>query len=240
MVPTFLIGFDVIPQSAEEIDLPAQRIGLLLIVSVCCAVAWYTAVSLSVGFGMPQDARSGAHMATADAATAVWDSPWAGTLLVLGGIGGILTSWNAFIVGASRLMFALSRSGMLPAAFSQLHPRHGTPWLAIVVLGMISALAPLCGRTILLWLINTSSFAVLIAFIFVAIAFLALRRNEPELPRPFRVSFPRFVAYGAIVLCLGLLTAFMPWSDSALAAPEWGALGVWSVMGLVLAWRARD
>ena len=45
MVPGMLVGFDVIPQSAEEIDLKPQKIGLLLIVSVICAVIWYVAIS---------------------------------------------------------------------------------------------------------------------------------------------------------------------------------------------------
>ena len=50
MVPALLVGFDVIPQSAEEINLPARRIGLLLVVSVALAGLWYVAITVAVGF----------------------------------------------------------------------------------------------------------------------------------------------------------------------------------------------
>ena len=68
MVPGMLIGFDVIPQSAEEINLPPKKIGLLLIVSVMCAVLWYVAISASVGLALPSQEVSSSSMATADAA----------------------------------------------------------------------------------------------------------------------------------------------------------------------------
>ena len=235
MVPSMLVGFDVIPQSAEEIDLPPNQIGRLLVFSVACAVAWYVLVSGAVGFAIPTTALADAQMATADAATSLWGGGWAGTLLVLGGIGGILTSWNAFIVGASRVMFALAESGYLPAAFMRIHPKYKTPYVGILTIGALSIVAPFFGRTILVWLINSGSFAVTIAFLFVAISFLVLRRNEPDMPRPFKVSHPNLVGYGAIVLSLGLLSAFFPWSDSALSWPEeWLTIVVWSALGLVL------
>ena len=232
MVPAMLVGFDVIPQSAEEIDLPPNRIGRLLVISVSCAVAWYVLVSTAVGLGIPSTALGTAQMATADAATALWGGGWAGAILVLGGIGGIMTSWNAFIVGASRVVFALSESGFLPAVFARLHPRHRTPYVAILTIGALCLIAPLFGRTILVWLINSGSFAVTVAFVFVAISFLVLRRTEPDMPRPFRVAFPNLVGYGAVIMALGLLSAFLPWSDSALQWPdEWMTIVVWSVLG---------
>lgn len=233
MVPSMLIGFDVIPQSAEEIDLPPNKIGRLLVISVCCAVLWYVAVSVAVGFALPANEIQSAGMATADAATSMWGSPWAGSLLVIGGIGGILTSWNAFVVGASRVMFALAESGHIPAAFARLHPKYRTPYVGILAIGAVSIVAPLFGRTILVWLINSGSFAVTITFLFVAISFLVLRQREPDMPRPFKVSHPNLVGWGAVVLSLGLLSAFLPWSESGLEWPyEWGTILVWAILGL--------
>ena len=235
MVPGMLIGFDVIPQSAEEINLAPKKIGLLLIVSVMCAVIWYVAISASVGLALPSQEVSSSGMATADAAASLWGGSWAGTVLVLGGVGGILTSWNAFIVGASRVVFALSESGHLPPVFSKIHPKYQTPYAAILAIGLLSCVAPLFGRTILVWLINTGSFAVTIAFLCVAISFLVLRKKEPDMERPFKVSHPNLVGYGAICLSLGLLSAFFPWSPSALAWPEeWSTLLIWGLLGSVI------
>ena len=235
MVPALLVGFDVIPQSAEEIDLPPNKIGRLLVISVACAVGWYVLIAFAVGLGLTSEQQASSEMATADAARALWQQPWAGTLLVLGGIGGILTSWNAFIVGGSRVLYALAHSGHVPAVFGKLHPTYKTPWVGIATIGVLSMIAPLFGKTILVWLINSGSFATTIAFLFVAISFLVLRHREPEMPRPFKVSHPRLVGYGAVTLSLGLIAAFLPWSDSALQWPEeWLTIVVWSTLGILL------
>ena len=127
MVPAMMVGFDVLPQSAEEINLPPRRIGWLLVLSLLMAVLWYGAVSFAVSMALDPTALESSSMATADAATSLWNGRWAGTILIIGGVGGILTSWNAFIIGGSRVMFALSESGFLPPAFSRLHPRYKTP-----------------------------------------------------------------------------------------------------------------
>ena len=235
MVPSMLVGFDVIPQSAEEIDLPPNKIGRLLVFSVACAVAWYILIAMAVGFGLTTQALSTAKMATADAATSLWSGSWAGGLLVLGGIGGILTSWNAFIVGASRVLFALAESGHVPKIFAKIHPKHKTPYVGILAIGALTMVAPLFGRTILVWLVNSGSFAVTVAFVFVAISFLVLRKTEPDMPRPFKVSHPNLVGYGGVIMALGLLSAFFPWSASALSWPEeWMTILIWSLLGGVL------
>lgn len=232
MVPAMLVGFDVIPQSAEEIDLPPRRIGVLLVVSVLLAVAWYVAISLSVAAGLDATALADSEMATADAASALWGTSWAGSLLVVGGIGGILTSWNAFIIGGSRVMFALGESGMLPRAFARIHPRYHTPHVSVLCIGVLSCLSPLFGRTILVWLIDAGSFAVVVAYIFVPLSFLALRRREPDMPRPFRLPAGRFIGALAALLGCALLTLYLPWSPAALIWPqEWLLVLGWSLLG---------
>lgn len=236
MVPAMLVGFDVIPQSAEEIDLPQAMIGKLLVISVVIAVFWYIAVSFAVALSLDAGERATATMATAEAATAAWGHPAAGTLLILGGIAGIVTSWNAFIVGGSRVLYALGEAGQVSPVFARLHPRWKTPYVGILVIGGLSMLAPLCGRTVLVWLINTSSFGVMFAFLFVSISFVVLRRKEPDMPRPFRVAGGNLVGWGAIILSVALLCAFLPGSPSALVWPyEWAVLLVWSMVG-VLTW----
>jgi APA family basic amino acid/polyamine antiporter len=240
MVPALLVGFDVIPQSAEEIDLPPARIGTLLIVSVMLAVLWYGVVAFAVAMALPPDARPDAGLATGDAATAAWGHPLAGGLLVLGGVAGILTSWNAFVIGGSRVLFALAESGFVPRAFARLHPRYHTPWVGVVTIGALTCLSPLFGRTVLIWMINAGAFATVVAYLFVPVAFLALRRREPQMPRPFRVRRPLLVGGGAILLAAALLSAYLPGSPSALAWPhEWFMILVWSVLGLLLFLRYR-
>ena len=240
MVPTLLVGFDVIPQSAEEINLPFHEIGKLLVISVGLAVLWYLLVSLGVALALPPDARETSTMATADATAAAWGGQWAGNLLVIGGIGGILTSWNAFIVGGSRVLYALAHSGMLPPAFAALHPRFHTPHWAILFIGVLSAISPFFGRTILIWLIDAGSFAIVIAYGMVAATFLVLRAREPDMPRPFRIRHGSVIGWIALVMALGLFTLYLPWSPAALVWPyEWAIVLGWAVLGALLYRLAR-
>jgi APA family basic amino acid/polyamine antiporter len=241
LVPAMLIGFDVIPQSTEEIDLPANRIGKLLILSVFIAVMWYVTISFAVAVALSPDQLLETSMATGDAASTLWGGSWAGTALILGGIGGIITSWNAFLIGASRVLYALAESGMVPAVLGRLHPRYKTPYISVIAIGVFSCLAPLLGRAVILWMVNAVSFAVVVAYLFVAISFLALRRNEPDMPRPFTVTYPRLVGYSAVILALALLSLYLPWSPSALMWPyEWGGLLSWAAIGLVFFLRFRS
>ena len=125
MVPAMLVGFDVIPQSAEEIDVDPKKLGVLLSLSIGLAVLWYILISISVGVALTNDQLESSEMASADAASQLWSNlysgSWAGSLLVIGGIGGILTSWNAFIIGGSRVIFALAESGKLPKYLGKIH-----------------------------------------------------------------------------------------------------------------------
>ncbi len=243
MVPALLVGFDVLPQSAEEIDLPPRRIGRLLVISLVLAVAWYGAIAFSVAVALTPEELAGDGLITADAARNLWSGAgggsWAGVALTIGGIGGILTSWNAFVIGGSRVVFALAESGTLPQVFARLHPRYKTPYVAVLGIGVLSCISPLFGRTILVWLINSGSFSVVAAYLFVPIAFLALRKSQPDLPRPYRLRYPRFVGVSAIVLACALLCLYMPFSPSSLAWPqEWGIVLGWGAVG-ALVWLTR-
>lgn len=235
MVPALMVGFDVIPQSAEEIALPPSMIGRLLVVSVVMAVCWYGLITLCVGLAMNPALLEETKMATADANARVWGHKWAGDLMVTAGIAGILTSWNAFIIGGSRVIYALAKSRLLPGFFARLHPRYNTPYAAILLIGFLSCLSPFFGRTILVWLIDASSFAVVVAYGMVAWAFLRLRIEEPELERPFKVRYGLLVGRIAIVLSVSLGLLYLPGSPSALVWPyEWAMLIGWGLLGGVL------
>ncbi|CAN5704125.1 APC family permease [soil metagenome] len=234
-VPFLFVGFDVIPQSAEEIDLPFKQIGKLVVVAVVAAAAFYMLVMLTVGASLPKDVLAEAELPTADGMTALWGSQVFGNILVVGGIAGILTSWNGFMLGATRLIYAMAGSGMLPRWFATLHPRYRTPSNAIVFVGALSMLAPLFGRQMLVWLVDAGGLAIVIAFFMVAVTFLLLRSKEPDMERPFRVSNGRVIGTSAAVFSLGLAVLFLPGMPAALVWPyEWVIFGLWWVVGVAL------
>jgi len=123
MVPFMFVGFDVIPQAAEEIDLPHRDIGRLLVFSVLLAVFWYAAIIFATGYVLSPDGIDLDSLAVPDAMQAAFSSVWAGKLMVLAGMAGIITSWNAFYIGGSRAIYALANADMLTRMFAKLHPR---------------------------------------------------------------------------------------------------------------------
>ena len=240
IVPIMFVGFDVIPQAAEEINLPVKTIGRLVVISVVAAILWYVAMIVGVGFSLDADARAASALTTADASGQVWNSEAARVLLIVGGIAGILTSWNAFMIGASRLIYAMAEAGQLPGFLADIHPRFGTPYKAIILLGFINCLSPWFGRPILVWLINAGSFGVIIAYVFVAASFVVLRIREPQMARPYRLRFGKVIGTAALVLSLAMTVLFLPGSPAALAWPqEWGICLIWVLLGMCFWGAAR-
>lgn len=235
MVPFMFVGFDVIPQSAEEIDLPFREIGSTLVLSIVAAILWYVLIIGAVGLGLSAEDRSAASLPTADAAAALLGGGWAGRLLVVGGIAGILTSWNAFLIGGSRALFALARAGQVPAAFATLHPRYRTPVNAILLIGGLAVIAPLFGRPAMVWLVDAGGLGIVTAYAIVALSFIVLRRREPWMERPYRVKHGRSVGYLALGLSIALAALYLPWSPAALVWPqEWLIVIAWCVLGYAL------
>jgi len=154
------------------------------------------------------------------------------TILLLTGLAGIITSWNALIVGASRAVYALANAGLLPAALGKLHCKYRTPANAILLIGVLSIISPFFGRPALVWLVNAGGLGIVVAYVFVAASFLVLRLNEPELDRPYKLPFGLFTGFAALILSLGLILLYLPGSPSALVWPqEWGIILFWTVLG---------
>ncbi|GAA2360664.1 APC family permease [Saccharopolyspora halophila] len=232
-VPFLFVGFDVIPQSAEEIKLPPRLVGRLLVIAVAIAAVWYALIMLTVGSALPAATLADSELAAGEGMAALWNSRTMGSVLVLGGIAGILTSWNGMLIGASRLIYVMSASGMLPRWLGELHPRYNTPGNAILFIGALSLLAPLFGEAMLTWLVNAGGLAITVAYLMVAASFLVLRRREPDMQRPFRVRYGRTVGGLAFALSLGLAAMYMPGMPSSLTWPyEWIILGGWVLLGV--------
>jgi APA family basic amino acid/polyamine antiporter len=234
MTPFLFVGFDVIPQSAEEINLPFRQLGILLIVSVIMAATFYIVVIVGVGAGMSQQQLANTELATADAMGNLFGSGIFADILVLGGIAGILTSWNGFMVGGSRILYAMAESGMLPQWLAHIHPRFHTPTNAILAIGVLSVFAPFFGRSALVWLVDAGGLNIVVAYLIVAISFLVLRRNEPEMERPFRAGRGPIIGIIAVVLSLGIAVQYLPGMPAGLIWPyEWIIVLVWWAVGLI-------
>ena len=234
MTPFMFVGFDVIPQAAEEINLPKKRIGQLLIFSVILAVVWYGSILFGVSRVMTPSALAATNLVTADAmGKAFGGSQFMANLLVLGGIGGILTSWLGFYVGGSRAIYALAKAGMLPKFLGELHPKYRTPHKAIILIAVMSTMAPLLGRPALVWFVDAGGIGLVVGWSMVALSFVILRKKAPEMKRPFKLPGGTFLGWIATISAFGIAILYLPGMPSALILPEWIIVGVWFLMGFV-------
>ena len=240
VTPFLFVGFDVIPQAAEEMRLQPRQVGSIILFAIGLAAVWYALVQWSVGVGLPFTEHAASELPTADAAARLTGQEAARWAIVAGGALGILTSWNAFVMGATRLLFAMGRAAMLTPVWSRLHVRYGTPSFAIGFVTLCAALAPFFGRQALVWLADVASLATVGAYMFVAVAFVRLRRLRPHMERPYRAAWGRVVGPLAVAVTVGFVVLYLPPSPSALAWPhEWAIVAAWGITGAAIFARAR-
>lgn len=238
MTPFLFIGFDVIPQAAEEINVPYKKIGKIMLLSIFLAVAWYLLIIFAVCYIMPQSAiaqemSSQNGLVSAKAIEIAFRSPLMGKVLIIGGLCGIITSWNSFLMGGSRALYSMGESLMIPKMFGKLG-KHKTPEAAIILCGIACVAAPFFGRGVLVWLVDAASFGCVIAYMFVSISFCILRKKKPEMARPYKVKAGKFVGAMAVLMA-GFMTLLyiVPASFSAaLVWQEWIVVGIWLALGV--------
>ena len=147
---------------------------------------------------------------------------WASGMVAAGVIAGLLTVMLVLYYGLTRIMFAMARDGMLPAAFGRLNERTQTPVFTIVFVGVFCAL--FAGFIPLGKLAELVNIGTLFAFVMVCLGVIMLRRTQPTLPRPFKMPWNPLIPLLGTLSC-GALMAFLP-VDTWLRFLIWMAIGV--------------
>ena len=155
-------------------------------------------------------------------------------VLIVGGMCGIVTSWNSFLIGGSRAMYSMAESYMIPRTFRKLHKTHKTPVNALYLIGGLSILAPLFGRKMLVWIVDAGNFGCCLAYCMVSLSFIILRKKAPEMARPYKVKHYKIVGVLAVLMS-GFMVAMyiIPGSGSNLVPQEWAMAGGWAVLGII-------
>ncbi len=240
VTPFFFIGFDVIPQVAEEINVPLKKIGGILILSIVLAVVFYALVIIAVGYTLSSDeimaSQSGSGLVTADAMAKAFNSSVMAKVLIIGGMCGIITSWNSFLIGGSRAMYSMAESYMIPKPFAKLHKENKTPVNALYLIGILSILAPFAGRSMLVWIVDAGNFGCCLAYCMVSLSFIILRRKNPEMKRPYKVKHYKIIGVLAVLMSGVMVVMYMiPNSGCSLVWQEWLMVGGWCILGVLFA-----
>jgi amino acid transporter len=238
IAPWAYIGFSNIPQAAEEFDFPPKKSFKLIVVALLCAAAAYCLVIIATGIGQSWTSavKAGSIWGTGTIVRNAYGM-WGVILLSFALLMGIFTGLNGFYASTSRLLFAMGRAKVLPAAFGKLHPKYKTPHIGILFTLGVTLFAPLFGRQALLWVVDMSALGVTIAYFYTCfIAFRLFRWSDSSKSSPRGISIVapvrKFLSLlGVITSIVFILLLVVPGSPGFLGAPSWIALAIWVGLG---------
>lgn len=216
------IGFDAVATAAEECKNPKRDLPIGIILSAIVCAVLYIAVSLLLTGIVYYDTLNNAE----PLAKALRDngSNIGSALVATGAIAGMTSVLLILIYGQSRIFFAMSRDGLIPQPFSNLHPKYETPYFSVVFVSLMVAF--ISGFFPLKTLSHMTSLGTLFSFIVVAFGVLVLRITKPNLPRSFRCPAVYFTVPVAILSCSYLVYQLLIENGIYF-------LG-WSVFGLII------
>jgi len=216
------IGFDAVSTAAQEArnpqkDLPFGILGSLVI----CTVLYILVSGLLTGLKPYSTLNTPAPVA--DGAQAIGAS-WGVFLIDIGAIAGLASVMLVMILGQTRVLYTMSRDGLLPDWVGRIHPRFRTPWLVTMAVGVLVAF--LAAFFNINFLGELVSLGTLLAFAIVCLGVMVMRKRQPDVPRPFRTPWVPFVPLGGILIALALMVS----SDT----PAKIGFFSWMIVGLVI------
>ncbi|MBT2482704.1 amino acid permease [Streptomyces sp. ISL-94] len=218
------IGFDAASTAGEEAKNPKKDLPRAIMLSLGIVTILYVLVAFVAVGAMPWQDFKGTEAALAQIMTNVTGTSVWGVVLAAGAVVAIASVVFAVLYGQTRILFAMSRDGLVPKVFAKVDEKTGAPRANVVIVslfcGALAAFIPL-GE-----LANATSIGTLFAFALVNVAVVILRRTKPDMPRTFKVAlFP-------VTPILGFLACgYMMYS---LPTATWIAFGVWMAVGLVV------
>jgi APA family basic amino acid/polyamine antiporter len=216
------VGFDAVSTAAEEAVNPQRDMPVGIIGSLIVATVLYMAVAAIMTGVVPYT-----RLGVADPVALVLNElhmPWASVIVSLGAIAGITSVLLVLLLGQPRILFAMSRDGLLPPQLSRVHPRFQTPHVTTILTGIVVAVgaAFLPIRVVA----ELCSIGTLFAFLIVCAGVIVLRYSRPDIHRPFRAPLFPVVPAAGIVLCAYLM--------ASLPATAWERFLIWMAIGLAV------
>ncbi len=182
MAPWAFIGFDCIPQSAEEYNFSPKKSTGIMISAILVAAILYIAVCAVTAVGLKPWQELLADRVNWPTGHVVRNTLGMVGLTVLGiaMFCAVMSGMNAFYISTSRLMYAMANEGSLPKWFAKLSPKYGTPKNGIIFTMCASLFAPWFGREILIWIVDMTSVgaAIVFAYTTASAAIIARKKND--------------------------------------------------------------
>ena len=214
-------GFDAVSTAAEECQNPQQDLPRGLIASLLFCTLIYIIVSGALTGVVPY-LELNTPSPVAYALTKLGYN-WSSTLVATGVLAGLITVLLVLLYGLTRILFAMSRDGLISPVFSEVNPERQTPSKIILMCGVVVSIV--AGFIPLGELAETVNIGTLASFIMVCVGVMRLRQTHPTLERPFKNPFNPLIPVLGIVTCGGLM--------SFLAGSTWERFGLWALAGVI-------
>ena len=219
------IGFDAVSTAAQEAKNPGRDMPIGILGSlVVCTTLYILFAHVLTGLAPVSFFRTaGSEASVAKAIDAFMPGyGWLSNAVTVAILGGFSSVILVMLMGQSRVFYTMSKDGLVPSAFSDLHPRYRTPYKSnLLFFGFVGLFAAFVPGDIVG---DMTSIGTLFAFILVSIGAWVMRVKSPDTPRPFRAPMLPVVSTLGVVVC-GAMIFGLGW-------PNWARLGVWLVIGL--------
>src|ERR1700749_2848064 len=217
------IGFDAVSVAAQEARNPQRDVPIGILGSLVICTVLYMLMSWVLTGIAPYQTLNVAHPVS-QAVEALPATAWLAPFVNVGAIVGLHSAVPVLPLGPSRCFFSMSKDGMIPGLFSEIHPKLKTPWRGSLITGAFCALG--AGVLPLDILGELVSIGTLLAFVIVCAGVMVLRVQRPKVKRPFRAPLIWITAPLGIFMC-GFMMVFLPLDTGV-------RLGVWTVIGLLI------
>jgi amino acid transporter len=226
IVPYFLTGFESVPKASEEANenFSPQGFSKAIYLGLGAGVLFYVLVIAVVSGLLPWQTLINERYATAAAFDRAFNSPIFGKIIVIAALLSLVKIFNANFLVASRLIFALGRSGKIPTQLGSIHNIFQSPKNAVIFCGMITFIGTFLGDSILIPVAEVGSMCSAFGWMMTCLAFATLKRS--------------FIGWiGVLVSLCFLILKLVPAVPGSFGKWEYVALGFWLVLGFMLRFR---
>ncbi|HJF22543.1 amino acid permease [Mammaliicoccus lentus] len=232
VAPWAYVGFDNIPQTAEEFNFAPSKTFKLIVFSLLASAITYVMMILLTSWLFKDPSSIGGNLWVTGSVVKEGFSFVGLAVLIVSIMMGIFTGLNGFFMSSSRLLFSMGRAAVMPSVFKKLHPKYNTPYISIIFILVLALVAPWLGRTALTWIVDMSSTGVSIAYFITCLSAFKLFSYDKR-SMMYHPKYKTFALIGAIIALIFLGLLLIPGSPASLSLPSYIALFVWLILGLV-------
>ncbi|RBP64999.1 amino acid/polyamine/organocation transporter (APC superfamily) [Brevibacterium sanguinis] len=202
------VGMDAVATAGDETKNPKRNMPLALISALLIVTTVYILVAIAALGAQPWEEFEGQDAGLSAILETIVGSTWPGTVVAAGAVISIFSVTLVSIYGQTRILFTMSRDGMMPRLFQEVNPRTLTPVKGTIV--VTAVIAVMAGFIPINFLAEMTSIGTLVAFVVVSLAVIILRVREPDLERGFKVPFYPVLPVLSIIGCFWIISNLQP------------------------------